>query len=76
MGLQSSENLNFENFKILNLGLLRQNDILDVAPVTNHKECYKGERWWLPLSSSHGDFCESVCVLVIRPCTKSALTMH
>jgi hypothetical protein len=35
----------------------------------------EGGRWWLPPSPGHGESCVSV-LLMARPSTKSAPTMH
>jgi hypothetical protein len=48
-------------FRDSQLGNPRRKWHLDVALVTNHKEYYKGGRWWLPPSSNRAESCESVC---------------
>jgi hypothetical protein len=52
MGLQSRENVNFENFGTeWHLG---------AGPMAKHKVYYKGGRWWLPPSLGYGESCESM----------------
>jgi len=48
---------------------------LDVAPMANHREYYKGEGCGFPQVWVMVNLV-SVCMLVVRPCTKNALTMH
>jgi len=77
MGIQSHENPNFENFKIVNLGVPRTKWHLDVAPVVNNKEYYKKEgggffQVWAVMS-----LCEFVCVRdssMHKKCSNYALT--
>jgi hypothetical protein len=33
----------------------------DVASAANHREYYKGGRWWLPPSPGRGESCVSKC---------------
>jgi hypothetical protein len=57
--LQSHGSPNFENFGIPKLGVSRQDDIWMWAPWPGTKNTVRG-RWWLPSSSGHGEFCESM----------------
>jgi hypothetical protein len=54
--LQESQ---FWEFWDSHLGISRQNDIQVLAPWLDTKNTIRG-RWWLPPSSSRGEFCESV----------------
>jgi hypothetical protein len=72
MGIQNRKNLNFENF-----GILRTKWPLRVGLVVRHKENYKGDKWWLPPSSSHGESHESMFArgsFVHQKCSNYALT--
>ncbi len=72
MGLQSYGSPNFENFGTSNLGVLGQNDI---SPVAKHKEYYKGEGGGFPQAQAMVSLV-NLCLFMVRPCTKSAPTMH
>jgi hypothetical protein len=77
MGPQSRGSPNFWNFRTSNLRVSGQNDILSASPMAKHKEYYKGGRWWLALSPSCGESCESmfVCGLYVhQKCCNYALT--
>jgi hypothetical protein len=75
MALQNTRSPNFGNFGIPNLGVPRQNDILDVAPMANHKEHYKGEGGGFPKVQVVVNLV-SLCMHVACLCTKNAPTMH
>jgi alpha-ketoglutarate-dependent taurine dioxygenase len=67
MGLQSHRSPNFENFET--------KWHLDVAFVANYREYYKGEDGGFPQVRAMVSFV-SMCMLVVRLCTKSVRTMH
>jgi len=69
MGIQSCESPNFENFKIPNLGVPGQNDILVHAPWLSIENNIRG-RWWLPPSLSPGESSKSIH----QKCSNYALT--
>jgi len=48
---------------------------LDVTPVANHREYYKGEGGGFPQVRAVVSLV-SMCMPMIRPCTESAPTMH
>jgi hypothetical protein len=48
---------------------------LDVAPMANHKEYYKGEDGGFPQVRAMVNLVNP-CMLVVHPCTKNAPTMH
>jgi hypothetical protein len=74
MGFQSGNSLNFENLG-LSIWKSREKWHLNVAPVAIHREYYKKEGGGFPQVWAMMSLV-SMCMLVVRLCTKSALTMH
>jgi hypothetical protein len=70
MGLQSCGSPNFKTF-----GTLGTKWHLGVGPVAKHKEYYVWEGGGVPQVQAMVNFV-SLCLLVVWPCTKSALTTH
>ncbi len=76
MGPQSCESPNFENFKTLNLGVLRQNDIWVQAPWPSIENSIK-EKVVASPSPGHGESCKSMFgrgSIVHQKCSNNALT--
>jgi hypothetical protein len=48
---------------------------LDATPVANHREYYKGEGDGFPQVQAVVSFV-SLCMPMVRPCTKNGPTMH
>ncbi len=74
MAFQSAKSLNFRNFKIPNLESWEKWH-LDATPMANCKEYYKGEGDSFPQVQALVSLV-SLCMPMVRSCTKSAPTMH
>jgi len=70
MAFQNEKSPNFENF-----GSPKTKWHLDVAPMANHKEYYKGDGVSFPQVRVVMSVM-NLCMLVARSCTKSAPTTH
>jgi hypothetical protein len=74
MGVQSEGRFNFGNCGTPNLEFWEKCH-LGVAPVVNHKKYYKGEGGGFPQVWAVVNLV-SLCILVIRSCTKNVPIMH
>jgi hypothetical protein len=73
-GLQSCGSPNFGNLRF-QLGNPRTKWHLGAGPMVRHREYYEGEGGGFPQVWAMVSLV-SLCLLVVRPCTKSAPTMH
>jgi hypothetical protein len=75
MGLQSPWNPNFGKFRNSPLGVLGQNDICMLVPWPGIKYIIRGKVVASPQVRLMVNLV-SLCLLVARPCTKNAPTLH
>ncbi len=75
MGLQSRKSPNFENFRIPNLGIRRQNDIWVQALWLGIQNTIKGKVVASPQIRAVVSLM-SMCMFVVRLCTKNVPTTH